>query len=239
MSGPAPDDAHRKRRRGPSSSILRGGAIVNRHIDEFVSDALGAVPSRSTIVDVGAGGQPFRSLVEHEGRRYVAFDYSARRVPPPHARADAQRLPLRDASCDVILATEVLEHLPDPAAALAEMARCLRPGGIAVLTVPFLFGLHEVPHDYSRPTPFALERWSADAGLAVQAMARLGTQAESLAVLCDQALSYRIDQRRRWRNPVLAAARALLFALTYASARKGPSPKSPLYVTTAAVLRRA
>jgi len=51
-------------------------------------------------------------------------------------RADAQRLPLRDNSFDAVVSIAVLQLIPDPAAALAEMARVLRPGGRLAVMVP-------------------------------------------------------------------------------------------------------
>ena len=50
--------------------------------------------------------------------------------------ADAQRLPLRDATVDAVVSMAVLQLIPDPAAALAEMARVLRPGGRLAVLVP-------------------------------------------------------------------------------------------------------
>jgi SAM-dependent methyltransferase len=61
-------------------------------------------------------------------------------VPPGgQARAlagDATAMPLPDASVDVVIAAEVLEHIPADQAAIAEIARVLRPGGLAAVTVP-------------------------------------------------------------------------------------------------------
>jgi SAM-dependent methyltransferase len=59
--------------------------------------------------------------------------------PPAAATAtvaDATRLPFPDASLDAVIAAEILEHVPDDAAALAEIARVLRPGGTLAVTVP-------------------------------------------------------------------------------------------------------
>jgi arsenite methyltransferase len=51
-------------------------------------------------------------------------------------RADAQRLPLRDQTVDAVVSIAVLQLIPEPAAALAEIARVLRPGGRVALMVP-------------------------------------------------------------------------------------------------------
>ncbi|OBK43286.1 SAM-dependent methyltransferase [Mycobacterium sp. 1081908.1] len=53
-------------------------------------------------------------------------------------RADAQRLPLLDETVDAVVSVGVLQFMPDPAAALAEMARVLRPGGRLAVVVPIV-----------------------------------------------------------------------------------------------------
>jgi len=61
----------------------------------------------------------------------------------PHLQqADVMSLPYEDQSFDVVMAAHVLEHLPDPQSALAEMVRVLKPGGMVFLCVtrPSLFG---------------------------------------------------------------------------------------------------
>ncbi len=76
----------------------------------------------------------------------------------PDIFADASNLPLPDASVDTVLLLEVLEHLRHPGQALSEVARVLRPGGQLILTMPFLYPIHDAPHDYQRYTHHGLLR---------------------------------------------------------------------------------
>jgi SAM-dependent methyltransferase len=73
-----------------------------------------------------------------------------------HVVGDARRLPVRDAAFDVVLCTEMLEHVPEPQQAIDEMWRVLKPGGTLVLTTRFLFPIHDAPHDYFRFTKYGL-----------------------------------------------------------------------------------
>jgi 2-polyprenyl-3-methyl-5-hydroxy-6-metoxy-1,4-benzoquinol methylase len=66
-------------------------------------------------------------------------------------------MPFENNTFDVVLSTEVLEHVLNPDAYLLEVKRVLKPGGIFFFTVPILMSLHEVPYDYYRYTPYALE----------------------------------------------------------------------------------
>jgi len=62
---------------------------------------------------------------------------------------DITNIPEKDASFDVILCTEVLEHLPNPVDALKEFNRLLKKGGILILTAPFCSLTHFAPYHYS------------------------------------------------------------------------------------------
>src|SRR5690606_18508018 len=73
-------------------------------------------------------------------------------------------MPFEDSTYQTIMATEVLEHCPEPEIVLKEIYRILKPGGVFFFTVPFLWNLHEVPHDEYRYTPFSLERHLRNAG---------------------------------------------------------------------------
>ncbi|MEY9839546.1 methyltransferase domain-containing protein [Streptacidiphilus sp. EB103A] len=96
------------------------------------------------LLDVGAGtGDAARTLQEEHGARVVGIDRSLtmagecqRRGLDRVVAADAHHLPFRDAAFDGAWADRVLQHLPDPAAALQEMIRVVRPGGRLALADP-------------------------------------------------------------------------------------------------------
>jgi SAM-dependent methyltransferase len=112
------------------------------------------------VLDVGAGAQPYRPLLP-PGSRYRAIDTAAAHEDfgyhlPDTEYFEGDRWPVEDASVDVVLATETLEHVPEPSVFLAEARRVLRPGGRIILTVPFAARWHYIPHDYWRYTPSSL-----------------------------------------------------------------------------------
>ncbi|WP_076259019.1 class I SAM-dependent methyltransferase [Intrasporangium flavum] len=117
----------------------------------------GLAPGRA--IDIGAaGGGNTRVLREH-GWDAVALEYGADGAAVAHERGlatlrgDATNLPLADASLDLVVAFDVLEHLQDDDAAVAEVRRILRPGGtylVAVPADPRLWSSHDVAVDHVR-----------------------------------------------------------------------------------------
>lgn len=154
--------------RPPSLRAFVAEAPIHREaILAEVQTAAAAAAPHARVLDAGAGDAPYRPLFAHCA--YVTQDWAS--SPHPGARSadvigDLADLPLPDADFDLVLCTEVLEHVAEPARAVAEIARILRPGGRLVLTVPFVGELHEEPHDYYRYTPYALEHLLGGAGFA-------------------------------------------------------------------------
>jgi SAM-dependent methyltransferase len=97
--------------------------------------------------------------------------------------APLDSLPLGDGSFDAVVSTVVLEHVLDPAAALVELHRVLAPGGRLWLTTPFVWELHEEPHDYFRYTAHALRELVAGAGFAEVAVEPFGGYFSTLGQL--------------------------------------------------------
>jgi SAM-dependent methyltransferase len=108
------------------------------------------------LLDVGSGTMPFRSSVTGLVEEYHSLDIE-RRVPDVDFVADIRDMrSVGSGNYDVVLCSQVLEHVAEPGKAIEEIMRILRPGGRLVLTVPFLSRLHEEPFDYFRFTEYGL-----------------------------------------------------------------------------------
>jgi SAM-dependent methyltransferase len=121
-------------------------------------------------LDLGSGGKPYRKLFSSSVNHHIGFD----RPDSPHGftttncGGDLRALPFKAKSVDTILCTAVLEHCEEPALALAEMNRCLISGGKLILTVPFIWHVHEEPRDFFRYSRFGLQYLLQQAGFEVQ-----------------------------------------------------------------------
>ena len=111
------------------------------------------------VLDMGCGGGRHAFELYRRGANVVALDRDANELAnveamframaaegeaPPGATAtavegDALNLPFADNSFDVVIAAEIMEHIPDDGAAMAEVARVVRPGGTVAVTVPRWF----------------------------------------------------------------------------------------------------
>lgn len=107
--------------------------------------------SNSTkILDLGSGNSPYQKFFPNAIRVDFEKDLTTTVI------ADAQNLPFKNNSFNLIICTEVLEHLENPAKAAAEMKRILKIGGRLILTTRFIFPIHNSPHDFFRFTKYGL-----------------------------------------------------------------------------------
>jgi SAM-dependent methyltransferase len=130
------------------------------------------LPRRGTILEIGCGAGGLITAAARSGRTVVGVDIAirwligARRrlrdasITAPLVAACAEALPWSDGSFDVVAADSLLEHLDEPAAALGEFWRVLRPGGTMLLWSPNRYSIAADPHVGLWGIGFLPRRWS-------------------------------------------------------------------------------
>ncbi|RJQ31202.1 SAM-dependent methyltransferase [Candidatus Parcubacteria bacterium] len=96
------------------------------------------------ILDVGGGRKFQKGMKKYEilfkNKKYLNMDMVAEYKPD--ILGDIKSIPLDDNSVDAIICKAVLEHIDDPFKAVAEMYRVLRPGGVCLVSLPFIYPYH-------------------------------------------------------------------------------------------------
>jgi SAM-dependent methyltransferase len=120
----------------------------------------------ATLLDFGCGNMPYRSLFELRVARYVGCDLPGNELADCHIESIA-RLPHETSTVSIVLSTQTLEHVEDPAAYLKEAQRVLEPGGHLILTTHGLWRYHPDPVDLWRWTSAGLQKQLRDAGFEI------------------------------------------------------------------------
>lgn len=157
-------------------NVLNGGGVFEERIisfddvwgdfkhirDEWIKAKLEKVEEGKILLDAGAGEQKYAPFCSH--LKYIAQDFG--KYDPTECKkgvseelkwdtsranivCDITDMPLEDNSVDVVLCTEVFEHLKDPVLAVQEIARILKSGGELILTAPFCSLTHMAPYYFA------------------------------------------------------------------------------------------
>lgn len=140
------------------------------------------------VLDAGCGCMPYRPLfhVDH----YVGVDVDVRGTRG-QGRADVlfdgRTLPFGSMTFDGVLCTQVLEHVFEPERFLGELSRVLKPEGVLLLTVPFVWDEHEVPNDFARYSSYGLRALLERNGFTVEVQRKT---APDLSMLFQLGIAY-------------------------------------------------
>ncbi len=132
------------------------------HFEEEIADSVGAfassLPDGARVLDAGAGEGQYAERFKRQ--RYFGVDLAVGDAAWNYSRLDAvadlNALPFRDGAFEAALNVVTLEHLREPARALAEIARTLAPHAPLLVVAPHEWEVHQAPHDYFRYTRHGL-----------------------------------------------------------------------------------
>ena len=143
------------------------------HFETEIEDAVATfarnIPPSARVLDAGAGEGQYAHYFA--GQRYCGVDLAVGDAAWNYSRldtvADLTALPFRSGAFAAALHIVTIEHLREPGAALAEMARSLEPGGLLLVAAPHEWEVHQAPHDYFRYTRYGLQYLLLKAGFEI------------------------------------------------------------------------
>lgn len=182
---------------------------VRRSIFQAIQQIV--VSFKGNFLDFGCGKMPYKKFIISNSTVHtytgidleVSLQYDS--IIKPDIFWDGKKMPLDNNSFETVMATEVLEHCNKPEVTLNEIYRVLTENGLFFFTVPYLWTLHEVPHDEFRYTPFSMKRLLEEAGFKSIEIKSLGGWNASLAQMLGLWVrrSPLSAKKRRWLSVIL------------------------------------
>ena len=141
------------RRRPPISSPTYA---VRAPLAAWLREEASKRPARYRVLDVGCGVKPYYPFFEPYASEYVGVDVVEN--PAADLQGAVESLPVEDASFDLVLCIQVLEHAEDPAKGVRELRRVVAPGGSVLASTHGVQVYHPAPVDLWRWTHAGLDR---------------------------------------------------------------------------------
>lgn len=111
------------------SAVLAEAILEKLNLVAPLKQSISSLNADLKILELNEAGSLSRVLAKHAGHLFAAYP-----------EVDMQRLPYLDASFDLVIHSDTLEHVPDPVKGLSECHRVLKPGGHCIFTVPVVVG---------------------------------------------------------------------------------------------------
>jgi SAM-dependent methyltransferase len=185
---------------------------------------LSQIGSGARLLDVGAGESPYKLNAEKYGFIYESHDFNQYKptatefgfqdpawIYPEHKYVcDILDIP-EDYLFDVLICTEVFEHIPDPVAAFKKLSRLIKQDGHLLITVPIASHIHQAPYYFSSGlSPYWFNHWSKQVGMEILTLQIQGDYVDRMK----QDMSTLLNFRQPFFVPGLARAASALVGLT-------------------------
>ncbi len=146
---------------------------------------------KGNLLDLGCGNVPLYGMYKSYAKSVYCVDWenSLHNLIHLDKTCDLNKpLDLPANTFDTIILSDVLEHIAQPQKLFAEMNRLLCEEGKILLNVPFLYWIHEAPHDYYRFTEYALLKFAEEQNFRVLEMIPFGSAAMVIADIISKNL---------------------------------------------------
>jgi SAM-dependent methyltransferase len=187
-----------------------GGIFLNpfyfarKGLSEHIGRLSGRIVGKT--LDVGCGTKPYAHLYRSDEYVGLEIDIVAnRKEKNADYYYDGKTFPFADNSFDSAVANEVFEHVFDPDRFLNELSRVLRPGGMLLMTMPFVWDEHEQPYDYARYSSFGIKSILQRHGFEVLEQRKSMDDIRALFQLLNMYIYKKTLTGNRWLNVFLVA----------------------------------
>ncbi len=136
--------------------------LTTKHIKKIIAEYIHK-ENQFELIDYGCGDMPYKILFEPFVKKYSGLDIAENEMADIHIEKDG-RIPIDESSADIVLSTQVLEHVENPAEYLSESFRVLKKDGLIILSTHGYWIYHPTPNDYWRWTSAGLKKIIESAG---------------------------------------------------------------------------
>ncbi len=145
----------------------------NARIHTFLSEQIEKLTKKSKVLDAGAGHKPYKGLFKKH--LYESCDMPGGFYSDAHNfECYLDNIPSQNETYNLVVLTQVLEHVPNPLEVLVEIHRILKPKGCLLISVPLNAPLHGEPYHYYHFTHYGLHQLAIKSGFNLKEIEKVG-----------------------------------------------------------------
>ena len=136
-----------------------GSFVYTQQLARVISEVVKKY-TKGNVLDYGCGSCPLFGFYRRYAQSVTCVDWaqSSHKIDHADILNDLSVSHVSFGVFETIICTDLLEHLPNITVAIDNITKMLSKNGVIIISTPFMYPIHEEPHDYSRPTSFLLDR---------------------------------------------------------------------------------